>query len=82
MFKNQQSKKSHQNLNYWAWKVPWHYDVENPGLGLEQVQLCGGVKPVIFVMCSKGCLYILVHSYLYYSTEIGYIFSHPFDKVI
>jgi hypothetical protein len=32
------------------------YDIGNPGLGLEQVQICGGVKPVIFVMCSKGCL--------------------------
>jgi len=35
---------------------PMTYDVENPGPGLEQVQLCGGVKPVIFVMCSKGYL--------------------------
>ena len=56
MLKKSTKQKIISELKLLSMESPMTYDVENPGLGLEQEQLCGGVKPVIFVMCSKGCL--------------------------
>ena len=67
MFKNPTKQKITSELKLLSMESPMTYDIEYPGLCMEQVELCGGVKPVIFVMCSKGCLnpstflYILFH---------------------
>ena len=53
------------------------YDVEIPGLSLEQAHICNGVTVVVYVANNT---YNLVHSYLlyqFYSHPIKYKLSYP-----